>query len=98
MELIKEFKNKRVLLLSKTELDSLFKAGEILIEKDTVINGKVRVFKLDNFFLFQEVTNKNELALRKFTRLKDAENLVNDRLAVYENMWNGCGCKVNYYE
>jgi hypothetical protein len=98
LELIKEFKSKKVLLLPKVELDTLLKSSEILIIKDTVINDKVRILKVDNIFLFQEITNKDEIALRKFNRLKDAEALVQDRLAVYENMWNGCGCKVNYYE
>ena len=98
MELIKEFKSKKILLLPKVELDTLLKSSEILIEKDTVINDKVRILKVDNIFLFQETTNRDEIALRKFNRLKDAEALVQDRLAVYENMWNGCGCKVNYYE
>ena len=98
MELTKEFKSKKILLLPKVELDTLLKSSEILIEKDTVINDKVRILKVDNIFLFQETTNRDEIALRKFNRLKDAEALVQDRLAVYENMWNGCGCKVNYYE
>ena len=98
MELIKEFKSKKILLLPKVELDTLLKSSEILIVKDTVINDKVRILKVDNIFLFQETTNRDEIALRKFNRLKDAEALVQDRLAVYENMWNGCGCKVNYYE
>jgi hypothetical protein len=98
LELIKEFKSKKVLLLPKVELDTLLKSSEILIVKDTVINDKVRILKVDNIFLFQEITNKDEIAFRKFNHLKDAEALVQDRLAVYENMWNGCGCKVNYYE
>lgn len=97
-ELIKDFRNKKVLLFPKSELDELLNSCEILIEEDTVINGKVRALKCESIYIFQEITNKDELALRKFTRLKDAENLINDRLAIYENMWNGCGCKVNYYE
>jgi hypothetical protein len=98
LELIKEFKNKKVLLMPKDKLGMLLNSCEILVEKDTVINDKVRVLKVDNIFLFQEITNKDEIALRRFTRLNDAETLVQDRLTVYENMWNGCGCKVNYYE
>ena len=97
-ELIKDFKNKKVLLFPKSELEKLLSSCEILIEEDTVINGKVRVLKCEGNFIFQEITNKDEIALRKFSRLKDAENLIKDRLSVYENMWNGCGCKVNYYE
>ena len=97
-ELLKDFRNKKVLLFPKSELDELLNFCEILIEEDTVINGKVRVLKCGSIYIFQEITNKDELALRKFTRLKDAKNLINNRLAIYENMWNGCGCKVNYYE
>ena len=97
-ELLKNFKNEKVLLFPKAELDKLLNSCEILTEEDTVINGKVRILKYDGAFIFQEITNKDELALRKFTHRKDAENLINDRLSVYENMWNGCGCKVNYYE
>ena len=97
-ELIKDFKNKKVLLFPKSELEELLSSCETLIEEDTVINGKVRVLKCEGMFIFQEITNKDEIALRKFPCLQDAENLINDRLSVYENMWNGCGCKVNYYE
>ena len=97
-ELLRSFDHKKVLLLSKSELEKLLTSCKILIEEDTVINGKVRILKCNDVFIFQEVTNKDELALRKFTRLKDAENLIDERLSVYQNMWNGCGCKVNYYE
>jgi hypothetical protein len=97
-DLLKKFNVKKVLLLPVAELEALLNTGEIIVEKDTIVNGKVRILNLAGSILFQEITAKDELALRKFTRLKDAENLVNDRLAVYENMWNGCGCKVNYYE
>ena len=97
-ELVKNFKNQKVLLFPKSELQKLLSSCKILIEEDTVINGKVRVLKCEGSFIFQEITNKDEIALRKFSRLKDAENLIKDRLSVYENMWNGCGCKVNYYE
>ena len=86
------------ILLHKSELNNLLNSCELLIEEDTVINGKVRILKCESAFIFQEITNKDELALRKFPRQKDAENLISDRLTTYENMWNGCGCKVNYYE
>lgn len=97
-ELLRSFDHKKVLLLSKSELEKLLTSCKILIEEDTVINGKVRILKCNDVFIFQEVTNKDELAIRKFSHLKDAEDLINDRLTIYENMWNGCGCKVNYYE
>jgi hypothetical protein len=46
----------------------------------------------------QELTLKNEVALRGFESLQKAQEFVTDRLAVYEKMWDGCGCKVDYYK
>ncbi len=96
-ELIKNFNGNKVLLYPKIELDELLNSTEILSEKDSLVNGKIRILKFGNSIIFQEITGKDEIALRKFTKLKDAEKLVNNRLEVYENMWNGCGCKINYY-
>lgn len=97
-EIINKFKSNKVLLLPAAELFPLLDTAEVLAEKDTIVNGKVRILKLEGKILFQETTAKDELALRKFARLKDAEKLVEERLEIYENMWNGCGCKVKYYE
>lgn len=97
-KIVNSFKNNKVLLLPAAELSPLLDSAEVIAEKDTIVNGKVRILKLEGKILFQETTAKDELALRKFARLKDAQKLVEERLEVYENMWNGCGCKVKYYE
>lgn len=35
--------------------------------------------------------------LRPAASLADARRLVAERLATYERMWDGCGCKVDYF-
>ena len=39
----------------------------------------------------------NALA-RRMPSIEDATDFVNDRLGTYERMWDGCGCKINYFE
>ena len=71
--------------------------SKILIEKDTVINDKVRILNINGWILFQEITSKNELALRCFKNIEEAEIFLTKRIDVYEKMWDGCGCKIDYY-
>lgn len=83
--------------LNPEDLDYLLRETEILIERDTLISGFIRILKYENFFLTQETTDKNKVVLRLFKTRQDAESMINDHLDTYEQMWNGCGCKVDYY-
>jgi len=29
---------------------------------------------------------------------KEAEEFIKERLEIYNRMWDGCGCKVDYYK
>jgi len=86
-----------VYLMPPTELDALLDNCEIILERDTLISGIIRILKYGPYFITQESTPKNEIVLRRFEILKDAEKLVFDHLETYDQMWDGCGCKVNYY-
>ena len=35
-------------------------------------------------------------ALRRLAA-DEVDDFVRDRLAIYERMWDGCGCRVDYY-
>ena len=83
--------------ISKNELDDLIKLSEAVLEKDTLISGFVRILKYNNQYVFQEQTPQNEIIIRKFADLKLAQNLVEKRLEIYEKMWNGCGCRIDYH-
>lgn len=49
-------------------------------------------------FLVQEQTPSGEVLVRRFATRDDADAFVDDRLQTYDRMWDGCGCKVRYYE
>ena len=97
-EIIEKLKSEKYILLDKEQLDAILKQTEVVRENDTMMSGYIRVLKYKENYLIQEITAKEELALRLFASKKEADDFVDSRLVIYEQMWDGCGCKVNYYD
>lgn len=95
--LIDEMKQKTIFTMSPTKLDDLLKEVDIILERDTLISGYIRILKYGSHYLTQETSDKNEVVLRLFASEEEARALVNDHLETYDQMWDGCGCKVDYY-
>ncbi len=79
------------------ELNDLLADTEMLLEKDTYISDEIRILDLKGAILIQETTDKNEILVRKMASLEEANDLVENRLSTYEKMWDGCGCRIDYY-
>jgi hypothetical protein len=90
-------KNKK-LYLPVPELDKILSFSKIKFEKNTLISDYIRIVQIDDRIIVQEKTDKNEIALHLFENEQDAEKFVEERLDIYEKMWDGCGCKVKYYD
>jgi len=87
------------LSLSHEELTEFLAAVTILREEDTCISGMLRILLLGNdTVLVQEETPRREALVRVRPSLQAAEDFVRKRLEIYERMWDGCGCKVDYEE
>lgn len=95
--LVTEMKDRLSYLMSPAKLDDLLNSCEIIFERDTLISGFIRILKYKDYFITQETTNKNEVALRLYDSREKADELVQDHLDTYDQMWDGCGCKVDYY-
>ena len=95
--IIDEAKEKKYQLISEETLNFLLSDSEILIEKDTLISDKIRLLKFEDNFLIQEKSNKDELLIRLMKSKKEGEEFINSRMEIYDKMWDGCGCKVEYY-
>lgn len=89
--------NKKV-YLPVPELNKVLSFSEIKYEKNTLISDYIRIVKIEGKIVVQEKTDKNEIALHLFNNEEEAEKFVNERLDIYEKMWDGCGCKVKYYD
>ncbi len=90
-------KNNRVFIPIQN-LNGILSKAALLFEQNTLISDYIRIIKLDNNIIVQEKTDKDEIALHLFEDEKSAVKFVNDRLEIYEKMWDGCGCRVKYYD
>ena len=97
-KIISSLKRKKYLIISEDELEKLLSQSELMIEKDTLISDKIRLIKINNELIIQEKSTKNELLIRSVKSNKEAEEFIDQRLEIYDKMWDGCGCKVQYYD
>lgn len=90
-------KKKNYSIISKEDLNEILLKSKILIEKDTHISDKIRLLKFNDELILQEKTTKDEYLIRIMKSKKEAEKFIKQRLEIYDKMWDGCGCKVEYY-
>ena len=96
--ILKKVKSARFVAIPEDELNDLLSIAKVIEEKDTHISDKIRLLKLNGELLVQEKSNKNEYILRLMKNKKEAEQFINERMEIYDRMWDGCGCKVDYYK
>jgi len=97
-KIIESAKKKNYSIIPEKDLKELLRHSEILIEKETYISDKIRLLKIGEELILQEKSNKDELIIRTMKSKKEADELIKQRLEIYEKMWDGCGCKVEYYD
>ena len=97
-ELISRIKKEACLKIDEKELELLLSKCKVVKEKDTLISGKLRLLNYQNNLLIQEQNNKGELLIRFMQNKDDANKFIDERLEIYDRMWDGCGCKVDYYK
>lgn len=78
------------------EFGALLEAGAVIRRVDTRLAGALEVLDLDDRFLIVERTLKGQTVVRRLLDRAETDRFVNDRLATYERMWDGCGCRIDY--
>ncbi len=97
-EIFNKALNSNYLIIEEDELKSVLDNSEILRVEDTHLSDFIRILKYDGNLFAQEISFKKEIILRKMSSIEDADMFVQERLDYYERKWDGCGCKIDYYE
>lgn len=97
VDILKKVKSTSFVVILEDELQDLLTIANVIEEKDTHISDKIRLFKINGELLVQEKSNKNEYLLRLMKNKKEANLFIDERMETYDRMWDGCGCKVDYY-
>jgi len=95
---IVEIDEKGFSVISKVELEEFSAEAELLEEVDTRMRDFIRLFSMNGKLFIQEMTDKSEYVLRSVESREDAKKFIKDRLALYSQMWDGCGVNIDYYE
>jgi len=96
--IISSVKKNKYLIISEPELNELLLHSKMIIEENTYISDKIRLLKFHDNLIMQEKTTKDEYLIRVMKSKKETEQLIKQRLEIYNRMWDGCGCKVDYYK
>ena len=95
--IITSAKKKKYLIISELELKELLTLSKIIIEENTYISDKIRLLMYKDELMLQEKSTKDEYLIRIMKTRKEAEEIIKERLEIYDRMWDGCGCRVKYY-
>ncbi len=94
--MVEELRARALVVFDDVDLPVLLEASEIQRDVDTCLAGRIRILAVDGLTLVQEQTPEGDVLVRRVDTREAAEAFVEDRLATYERMWDGCGCKVDY--
>jgi len=97
-EIFKDALSKKFVLIDEQELKPVLEKSEIIRTEDTHLSDLIRLLRFDDNLFIQEITFKKEILIRKMNSMEEADHFIKERLDYYERKWDGCGCKINYYE
>lgn len=85
-------------ILSEEEWESILANSEEVRTEEASLDHKIEIRKVGGQLLARETSDKGEIILRVFASDFALNAFVKRRVDIYERMWDGCGCKVDYYD
>jgi hypothetical protein len=96
-DIVREVSKNAVVKIDCDELAVVLENAEVIRAEDTALAGWIRILSLDGQIVVQEETPEHDVLVRKLVSIDAAHEFVDRRLADYERMWDGCGCKIDYF-
>ena len=87
----------RIVTIPAAEWDTVAAAFQEVERHFTVLAGDLLIVRCPDGLAAVEEPQRGERVLRRLADEAAAQEFVQDRLDAYERMWDGCGCKVDYY-
>ena len=87
-----------VVRLSALDWDAMAGAFEEVERHHTVVAGSLVIVRVDGLLAAVEQPRPDERVVRALGNEEAVRAFVRERMEKYERMWDGCGCRVDYYE
>ena len=85
-------------IVTPEEAATLRERCAVVRTEDTRFNGLIHVLRTDDDeLILAEQTLDRQPVIRRVESLAEAEEIIRSRLEIYDRMWDGCGCKVDFF-
>jgi hypothetical protein len=84
--------------VSPEEWEAVVTTSQPLRNVEAALDHTIEVRSLGEELLARETSDKGEIILRLFPGDFALNAFLKRRIDIYERMWDGCGCKVDYYD
>jgi hypothetical protein len=96
-ELNRRLRSERIVPMPAAQWADLADKFEEIQRHDTLVAGHLLIVRGEAGLAAVEQPSPDERVVRLLSDEEEAHRFVADRLEQYERMWDGCGCKVDYY-
>lgn len=87
-----------VLRLSGAEWEEAQRFLEVIETHPALPDSKLLLVRFDSRLVAVEQARSDEWVVRPLPDETEAREFIERRQAEYDRMWNGCGCKIDYYD
>ncbi len=96
-ELQRRLETERIVPISAGDWTEVAPRFAEIERHDTYLVGDLLIVRLGDFLAAVEQPSRDERVLRRLADAEEMRRFVRQRLEEYERMWDGCGCKIDYY-
>jgi len=96
-ELDHRLRSQRIVSLSSSDWRALAANFDELECHDTLVAGHLLIVRGPAGTAAVEQPSPEKRVIRLLSDDQDVRRFVRERLEQYERMWDGCGCKIDYY-
>ena len=96
-EILSRLEKESYVELKGEEWEALLAEAELVREEKPVLAEAIRLLRIDGTTVVQETSDRREILLRRFEDDAEADAFIRERLETYDRMWDGCGCRIDYY-
>jgi hypothetical protein len=97
-EVVQRLEKGEVVLLQKADWEGFAEQFCVLRSEDTGLSGQISALRAPaGHIVVMEEPNAKERTLRIMRDEDAAGQFIAERIETYERMWEGCGCKIDYY-
>jgi hypothetical protein len=88
----------RLLVLTPEEAGEVVQQADLIEKHGTPGKGDLMILSWLGMRIVLEQENDETFIARRFSDQREVDPFVERRLNQYERMWDGCGCRIDYYE